>query len=533
MLDIVIKNARIIDGSGNESFISDIGIKDGIIEKVGTVTEEAREEINAKGFVVSPGFIDVHGHTDMYVFADPNCSAKLKQGITTELSGQCGISLAPISETYFAHYKAYYEQMGALIPTECCEFHTFKKYADYLATLPLGINLSCFIGQGSIRIASMGLNPAPASDAQMSVMKGYLTEAMENGALGLSTGLMYAPGSYTSTDEIIELSKAMAPFSGIYTSHIRNQGNQLLESINEAIRIGTEAGVNVNISHHKAVGKTNFGKVKESLAKMKTAAKEGIRVTHDIYPYAASSTTLSATLPPSFIKMGAEKLLTELQSTDFQKILYQKIFQPDEDWDNDIAACGWDGILIIAAAQTQDAVGLTIAEYAKLLHLDPFDAYVKLLLINQLTINDICFAMDDNDVEYLYQDSDCMIGTDSLYLPSMKMVHPRSIGTFPKVLGEYVRDKQLLSLETAVHKMTGLPAAIYGLSQKGLIKEDMDADIVVFDSDKIGALSDYVHPLNPNVGISHVIVNGKLSVINDQCTNAAAGRIIRGNRNGR
>lgn len=528
MLDIVIKNARIIDGSGQDSYNSDIGIKDGIIKKIGTVSEVAEKEINADGFVVSPGFIDVHGHTDMYVFTDPNCSAKLKQGITTELAGQCGISLSPISEKYSSQYIEYYRQMGALLPKECGDFYGFKQYLSYLSTLPLGINLACFIGQGSIRIAAMGLSTEQANEEQMTVMKGYLAEAMESGALGMSTGLMYAPGSFTTTQEIIELSKAMEPYHGIYTSHIRNQGNQLLKSIEEAILIGLEAGVNVNISHHKAVGKENFGKVKNSLEKMKAASNKGIRVTHDIYPYAASSTTLSATLPPSFIKMGVDKLLSALESKDFQKILYQKIFNPDEDWDNDIAACGWDGILIIAAENTLDSVGLTIAQYALLHHIEPFEAYIKLLLLNKLVVNDICFAMDHNDVEYLYQDSDCMIGTDSIYLPVMKMVHPRSIGTFPKILGEYIRDKKLLSLEKAIHKMTGLPASVYGLSYKGLLKEGMDADLVVFDPKKIAATSDYVHPLNQNIGISHVIVNGRISVVDNECTNVAAGRVIRG-----
>jgi N-acyl-D-aspartate/D-glutamate deacylase len=530
MLDILIKNALIIDGSGRKSYLGDIGIKDGVIEKTGEISQEAAEVINAEGLIASPGFIDVHGHSDMYLFVDPGCGAKLKQGITTELAGQCGISPAPVSAEYFAQYKAYYQQMGAMLPKECSDFHNFKQYSEYLLSLPLGINICCFIGQGSIRIASMGLTPESASDRQINIMKGYLEEAMENGALGMSTGLMYAPGSFTATEELIEICKAMAPFHGIYTSHIRNQGNRLIESVEEAIRIGIEAGVDVNISHHKAVGKENFGKVKTSLAKIKEASQKGICVTHDIYPYAASSTTLSATLPPSLIKMGTEKLLEELPKEEFQKLLFQKIFEPDEEWDNDIAACGWEGILIIAAPCTQDAVGLTISQYAQKQGMKPFDAYIKLLLQNRLTINDICFAMDDRDVEYLFSDSDCMIGTDSIYVPSMTMVHPRSIGTFPKILGEYVREKKLLTLEKAIFKLTGLPASVYALSHKGLIEEGMDADLVLFDAEKVAAQADYINPLRPNMGISYVLVNGKIAVIENKCTDAAAGKVIRGGK---
>lgn len=528
MFDIVIKNARIIDGSGQDSYISDIAVKDGVIEKIGSADGNAEKEIDAGGLALSPGFIDAHGHTDMYVFADPGCGAKLKQGITTELAGQCGISLFPVSEEYFLQYQGYYQKMGALIPEECSGFRGFRQYLSYLSALPLGINLACFAGQGSIRIAAMGLSTGQATGGQMAVMKDYLAEAMENGALGLSTGLMYAPGSFTATEELAELSKAMAPFGGIYTTHLRNQGNQLINSIDEAIRIGSEAGVNVNISHHKAVGKDNFGKVKASLERLSAAARKGIRVTHDIYPYAASSTTLSATLPPSFIKMGAEKLLSELEAKEFQELLYRKIFSPDEEWDNDIAACGWDGILIIAAAETEAAVGLTIAGYAAKLGLEPFEAYIRLLLVNKLTVSDICFSMDEKDVEYLFQDDACMIGTDSIYLPSMKMVHPRSVGTFPKLLGEYVREKMLLSLEKTIHKMTGLPASVYGLANKGLLKEGMDADLVLFDPGTVAAQSDYVNPLKENTGISYVIVNGRIAVKDNQCTQAAAGRVIRG-----
>lgn len=523
MLDLLIKNAAVVDGTGADRVTRDIGIKDGRFRLDGIGNAEAEKTIDADGLALAPGFIDAHGHTDLFAWVEPLCSAKLRQGITTEIAGQCGMSPAPVSAEFQPVYRLYYESQGAPIYPDHTELASVAALMERLESLKLGINLAIFAAQGTLRIAAMGLNPAKPDKAQMDRMRAQAREAMQAGALGISSGLMYPPGSFSDEDELAALCGAIAPYGGIYTSHIRNQGNQLARSVEETLSIARRAGISANISHHKAAGKANWGKISETI---RMIHEEG-NATHDVYPYTASSTSLSATLPPACMKEGIEKLVIHLGDPSYLRELEKRIFQPYEEWDNDLLECGYDGILVIDAPLTADAPGLTIAQYAAKHAMRPFDAYIHLLRENRLRVNDVCFSMSQADVDRLIGDPLCMFGTDSLYVPGMKMTHPRSIGTFPRILGRSVREQKLITLEEAIRKMTSLPANRYGLSGKGIVAEGADADMVLFDPKTVMDRADYTSPLAGNAGIAGVYVGGMLAVDHGTPTGARNGHVLR------
>jgi N-acyl-D-aspartate/D-glutamate deacylase len=530
VFDLIVKNAIIIDGTGNEGYKGDVAIEYGKIVEIGKLEKQyhdAKNIVDAEGKILSPGFIDVHGHTDMFVFMDPGCGAKLKQGITTEISGQCGITVFPVTKEYWEVYQNYYKKMGAPVDNDYLRFSTADSYLTEIEKTPIGINLGLFVGHGTIRMAVMGLSPERPDSTQMEKMKSLTKEAMESGAFGLSSGIMYAPGSFSTKEEIAELCKIVSEKGGIYTSHIRNQGELLEECVAETIDIGKSTGVSVNISHHKAVGRSNWGKVVSSSAMIDQANERGVNVTHDVYPYTASSTTLSATLPPSCLKEGVEKLIMNLGDEGYIKELEYQIFNPTEQWDNDLKESGYESLLIIRAPKTPEAIGKTIEQYADLLGVERFKAYIHLLLENELDVSDICFSMVEEDVQYLIEHDKCMFGTDSLYIPGMPMTHPRSIGTFPRILGRYVRENNILPLEKAIHKMTGLAAQVYGIEGKGKVEIGYDADLVVFNQKTIIDHSKYTDPIRDNEGIDYVIVNGKIAVEDNRLTDVRAGKLIR------
>jgi N-acyl-D-amino-acid deacylase len=522
MLDCLIENAVVFDGTGSDGQVRRVGIKDGKIVMDG-LCNEASDVIDAKGMIVAPGFIDVHGHSDLFAFIDPLRASKLCQGITTEIGGQCGLSPAPVSEKHLEEFSGYYRSLGVPIYPNEKEFTSVGRLIDELDSLDMGINIALFAAHGTIRIAAMGLDPRPAGENDIKIMGNLARDAVDAGALGLSSGLMYAPGSFASQHELSKICEHLRGTGAIYTSHIRNQGNGLIESVRETLEIASDSGLRANVSHHKAVGRSNWGKVRTTTEMIHSAG-----ATSDVYPFEASSTTLTATLPPSFFHQGMEKVIARLADPSFCHDLEEAIINPSEEFDNDLLECGYDGILIITAAMTPDAIGCTIKQYAQKLGISPFEAYVKLLRDNKGAVGDVCFSMSKSDVDYLVCESGCMFGTDSLYVPqAMKMTHPRAIGTFTKILGEYVRDRKMLPMKQAIRRMTGLPADVYGFSSKGYVKDGYDADLVVFNPDLIAANCTYTEPLLPNSGIEYVFVNGKLAVGNGRETGVRAGRVIR------
>lgn len=359
-------------------------------------------------------------------------------------------------------------------------------------------------------------------------MTALVEDAMQAGALGLSTGLAYAPGRFAGTDELAALTAPVGRYGGVYTSHLRDQGDYLEQSVQEAIDIARRGGARVNVSHHKAVGRQNFGKVHATTRMLHEA---GIPATHDVYPYAASSTMLISTLPMEFAQLEPQALLRALTEKDALARLASLLLQSAPAQSGDAAeACGLDRLLISNATKTPEATGKTIAQLAQARGISAFEAYTALLLENELGVQYIKFGMSEDDVSYLMADPLCMFGSDALYVPGLKMTHPRSIGTFPCVLRRAVREEQSISLAEAVRKLTGLPAEVYGLKGKGLIRPGMDADLVLFDAERITDRATYAEPLLPNEGIRRVWLGGICAVRSDQYTGAMAGKLLRRSR---
>ena len=524
MLDILIKHANIIDGSGKPAYLADVAIEGGKICAIGSCDEPAKQRIDAAGLCLAPGFIDAHGHSDIFAFADPLRASKLCQGITTELCGQCGLGPAPISKEFYEEYQYYFKSQGSEAYPNSKEFTSFGAYLQFMERFPMGINMAYFIPHGTVRMAVMGLSPQAPTQEQLDAMCSFVQDAMENGALGLSSGLMYAPGMFADEQELTTLCKVVGKYGGIYTSHIRDQGNKLVECVAETIRVAENAGARVNISHHKASGKNNWGKVKSTCELIHNA---GVPAMHDVYPYSASSTMIRSLLPPYVQKMNPDEIIMHLSDAGNHEALKQAISSDAADFESPLLSCGYDGILIIHATITKDAVGKTITQYAEYLGIDAFDALLKILTENLLGAAYIGFSMCEDDIETLIADTLCAIGTDALYVQGMEMTHPRAIGTFPRVLGRYVREKKIITLEEAIRKMTSMPANFYGLQNKGGIEEGKDADIVLFDANTIIDHADYLAPLLPNDGIKYVLVNGEIALVDNIPTGNKNGKTVR------
>jgi N-acyl-D-amino-acid deacylase len=526
VFDILVKQARVIDGTGNPWFKADVGVKDGKIVSIGRINGKADTVIDGEGLYLSPGFIDPHAHDDGCAFFDEAVINKLSQGVTTDVSGNCGQSLAPVSERYWQENRKVHTIIN---PPECMRsFITFDEFLKIVEKKRLGINMGYLVGHAALRIAVMGLENRQPTDQEMQQMKDYLTEALDSGALGLSFGLLYPPGSIASKTEFVELCKVIKEKDAIFTIHIRDEGNNVIESVAEAIEIAKCSGAMVNISHHKAIGKANWGKIKTTLGMIEEANKRGIEVGFDQYPYNANCTYLNTILPPSYLLGDLSKLVHNLGIAEFRAKTKADILAYKEKWDNYVVNVGFEGMLVIKAEATPDAVGKSVAEYARSIGADPFETALDILIANNLEVIAVYFSMSDDDVEEVMKNPYGMVGTDGIYMRNKQKTHPRVAASFPRILGRYVREKQVLRLEEAVRKMTSLPAQRLRLKSKGLIKEGFDADLVVFDANTIIDNADFVNDTYaPNTGIQYVIVNGKLALVDNKYTGTAAGKVIR------
>lgn len=526
VFDIIVRQARIVDGTGNPWFTDDVGVQDGKITRIGKIDEKAGVEIDGKGLYLSPGFIDPHAHDDGCAFFDEAVINKLSQGVTTDVSGNCGQSLAPVSERYWQENRKVHSIINP--PEGMQSFTTFAGFLETIAGRRLGINMGYLVGHAALRIAVMGLDNRQPTDRELQQMKDYLTEALDSGALGLSIGLLYPPGSIASRNEFVELCRIVKEKDAIFTIHIRDEGNNVIESVQEAIEIAEQSGALLNISHHKAIGKANWGKIKTTLKMIEDANRRGIEVGFDQYPYNANCTYLSTILPPSYLVGDPAELVRNLGIPEFREKTKADILAFTEKWDNYVVNVGFDGMLMIKAESTPAAVGRTVGEYARSIGADPFDAALDLLIANNLEVIGVYFSMSDDDVEEVMRNPYGMVGTDGIYMRNKEKTHPRVTASFPRILGRYVREKKVLRLEEAVRKMTSLPAQRLRLKSKGLIKEGFDADLVVFDANTIIDNADFVNDsYAPNTGIKYVIVNGKLALVDNQYAGTASGKVVR------
>ncbi|MCE5207983.1 MAG: D-aminoacylase [Chloroflexi bacterium] len=526
--DILIKNARILDGSGSPAQKADIGIRDGKFTAImpGIPADQSDYVIDGSGLVAAPGFIDVHTHDDLYLLRKPNADEKILQGITTVITGNCGFSPAPLVQNGRDVLKSFDGLLGGGPAVDLFgDRVSFGEFLDMLEDNRPGLNVGALVGNVTVRIGAMQHDMRPPTKDEMAHMKSLVAEAMESGAFGFSTGLVYAPGSYAQTPELIELASIAASYGGIYTTHMRNEGETLLESIQEAIQVAETSGVRVEISHLKAAGKSNWGKSSEAIALIKNARERGLEITADQYPYNAGSTGLFALLPPDVLAGGLDSLSIHLQEPAFRRELRARL----EDAGNSsgmMAENSFDRIQIASSPNHPNYEGKTLEYLASSLQVDPLDLVFDLVAEEKLQVTMVTFSMDDGDIRRIMQTDFVMMGSDGL--PSLgSRIHPRMSGTAPRILGHYSREQHVLKLEEAVRKMTSLPAATFRLEGKGLLKEGFDADLVLFDPDQILDQATYENPTTPPVGIAHVLVNGVPAVEQGRVLGTRAGKVLR------
>ena len=526
MFDIVIRGATIYDGTGGSSYIGDVAIENGLIVKTGNILDTGRIEIDGKGKALTPGFIDTHTHSDYQVFFDPSRLCKLRQGVTLEVGGQCGWSRGPADPDI---PKSAYDYLSTVNNggNPITLYPTYTKLLEAISELKPGAHQVLFVGHHILRGSVIGMEDRPPTVEELERMKELLEGAMQEGALGLSTGLVYAPGIYCTTEEIVELAKIVAKYGGIYTTHIRSESDHLTEAVAEVIHIAKETGVRANISHLKVAFKKNLSKLDEVLRMIEQANAEGCDIFFDVYPYNASSATILSTLPPSYLSRDMDWLIGELSSPEGVARLEKAIMQPTETWGNPMLNAGFDKDLIVRADMTPDAVGKTIREYAEDKGIRDIDAYAYIISANRGDVVDVRFVMEEESLERLYQHPLCTLGTDGLYRGGPNISHPRAFGSFPRYLGRFVRDKKILSYEEAIRRITGLPADRYELKNKGYIKEGYDADLVLFDWERIIDHATYKNPFLPNEGIEMVFVNGEAAIVYNQPTGVFNGRVYK------
>ena len=527
ILDTLIKKAKIIDGSGAPAYVGDVGIVNGklVIDPKET---EAAEVIDTEGYCLAPGFIDAHSHGDMLLGTEDARLFKTTQGVTTEIVGQCGLSMAPVVPEHLTDIQNMLSEGTAAFPQDMKNWSSFPRYLEYADRQKCTANVKMMIGHSALRIAVMGMANRPSTDKELDAMKGILREAMEAGAAGFSTGLIYTPSCYAEEKEIIELAKVIEPFDGIYASHMRNEADFVVDSVKETIRVGREAGVRVNISHHKMLGRPNWGKQRETLRLIREANEEGIRVCCDQYPYTRNMTTLNACIPPWHLEKGFGSLTAELGDQAFREQLRREMEDPDTPYDNYyLNAGGWDGIYVYFASKTPTAEGKFISDYARMTGKDPWTAFFDLCQENHCETGGVFSSMCEEDVCEIIRDPYCIIGSDGITRSWKEKGHPRASGTFPRAVRYFVKERGILTLEQVIRKMTGQTADYLLVKNKGYIRDGYDADLVLFDYDKLRDTSTYDDPNRKAEGIKAVYVSGELVYDGKNFTGATPGRVIR------
>ncbi len=525
---LLIRGALVIDGSNSEPFRGDVAIENGTITDVSpSIKGGGKTVIEADGLIVAPGFIDIHSHTDLTIFRHPLAESKAMQGVTTEVIGNCGIGAFPIDHDQRGILIDYLKMHGFHLPPSGLSWNDFTQYADQLDHIGLGLNLAPLVAHGALRIATLGAEDRIPSNQELLSMKRLLAYSLEQGAWGLSTGLIYPPGSFAKTEELVELAKTAADYGALYTSHIRGEGATLMEALDEAIRIGEKGGVRVEVSHLKAMGKDNWGRGKEALLKLEEARENGVDIAADQYPYEATSTALAALVPQWAQAGGPSELLRRLASPEMTGRLRTEIL-------GEMNARGGPSRIVIAeigSARNIELSGKNISQIAQLWNCSPEMAVMRLLKEEKAAVEAIYFSLSDEDVAAILSSDQVAVGSDGMGMnakeDSGKSTHPRSYGTFPRVLGVYTREKGYLSMAKAIHKMTGLVAGRIGLKNRGLIKPGFIADLVLFDPLAIQDRSTFDHPHQYATGVIYVWVNGCPIVREGIITGNTPGRVLR------
>jgi len=524
--DLVIKDGFVIDGQGTQGAVADIGISGDSIASIGKIpSSRAKTVLQAKGLAVAPGFIDVHNHTAIELLVNPKAESAIRQGVTTLVSGQCGDSPFPFSDTMF-------ERLREEDKTEYgvdVDWKTVQGFLSRLEKNGTALNYSTFVGHGTIRAAAMGYGGRKPTDSEIGLMKKMVAEAMDDGALGLSTGLEYTPGSFATTEEVIELARVAAASGGLYATHLRNEQDFVLEAVDEAIRIGREAGIPVQISHLKVGYPENWPKLPAVLRKIEDARDSGLDIFCDRYPYIAGATGLSLYFPLWAREGTTLDFLKRLKDPALQERLRQALAEKEGKLGS------WDKVLIsdVASDANNWVEGRTILEAARQAGKPAYEFMRDLLLEEQGHVGMISFTMNEDNLKRILSHPLVGVCTDAEavapYGPLRKgKPHPRYYGTFPRVLGKYVREEKLLSLEAMVSKMTSVPARRFGFERRGVLRESQIADIVIFDRDRVIDKATWADPHQYPEGIVHVIVNGLVVIENGEHTGRLPGKVLRG-----
>ncbi len=500
MMDIIIKNGQIIDGTGAEPYVADVGIENGKIVCIGNCTDEAKETIDAKGRVVTPGFIDSHSHADNAVTVFPEQKQKCEQGITTSVAGQCGSSVMP-------HINSQYESNRSA-----------EGFFNELDKLPLGTNIATFVGHGTIRYTVMGLADREPTHEEFEKMKQLVRESIRAGAIGVSFGLIYVPGSYSKTDELVEIAKVCAQEGGMISAHIRDEGDSVIESVEEFIHIAKESGARGVISHHKAAGVKNHGKTEKTLALIEKANSEGADIYCDVYPYIASSTSLSARFVPKEFQAD-NKMLENLANPETREQIKVNLVKQE--------TSSYDGVLVTSCNGHPEFQGKTLTEIAKMLDCDGLEAALRVIELCRGSASACYFTMNEADVERVIAYPRAMICTDSSVTKKNTVYHPRLRAAFPRAISRYCRERGVVSLVEMIRKITSLPASVYDLKNKGIIKVGYDADICIFDFEKLVDCATFEQPTLKAEGLDYVIIGGKIACVDAVYTDAGSGKAIR------
>jgi N-acyl-D-aspartate/D-glutamate deacylase len=523
MFDVILRGGRVLDGTGAPDKRADVAVSGDKIVAVGMLgSAEARDVVDVSGHVVCPGFIDAHCHSDGLPFAEDPLPAKILQGVTTEVNGNCGTTPFPLVERTADLLK---EQHSGLLGHLPWDWANMGDYADSLERAGPVSNIVQLVGHGALRVAAMGFdNREPTAD-EMATMKRLLEQALAEGAAGLSSGLVYVPGVYSDTDELIELARVMRGTGRLYTSHIRGETDTLFESVAEALAIGEANGLPVQVSHLKAAGRSNHGRAGDLLGALEHARDRGIDVNADAYPYNAGSTRLAALLPPWVQEGGREAMLGRIADPGTQMRIADDFETGLPGWENFAEAAGWENVRIASCERHPEWLGQNMAQIADDLRMLPVAALFHVLREEDAKPTVVMTMMDDDDVRSILSHDLVMIGSDAIIARGKP--HPRTWGTYPRALGYYARGEGLFSIADVVRKMTSYPAQKFNLHDRGIVRPGMAADLVVFDPATVVDRATAGDPEQSPVGMPHVMVNGGFAVRDGDYAGARLGRVLR------
>lgn len=523
--DLVIKDGYIFDGLGNEAFKADIGISGNFIQEIGKISSSSgKSVVDAKNLAVCPGFIDAHDHTDMQLLVNPKAESSIRQGITTLVSGNCGGSPFPVAEKIYEEMK---EDLKAFYQIDL----TWKDIKGFFAKLEekgMALNYSSLVGQGTIRGAAVGFNDRPPKEEELEKMKKMVAESIKNGAVGLSTGLEYAPGSYAKNDEIEELCRVAAHYGGVYATHMRNEGDYLLESLDETIEVARKTGISLQISHFKIAYPRNWHKIDAALAKVEKAKEEGISIFCDRYSYIAGSTGLSYYFPLWARQGTTDEFLARLKDPALDSKLRAHAAEQEEKLGS------WDKVVIssVVSEINRQFEGKSVLQGAKEKEKSSYEFMRDLLIEERNRVGMVTFMMKEENLKKILAHPLVGVGCDGSAIAPYGILgrgkpHPRHYGTFPRVLGKYIREEKIVPMPEMIKKMTSLPARKFGFTKRGSLEKGCFADLVIFDEDRVIDRAAWIDPHQYPVGIEYVLVNGKIVIKSEEHTGSLPGKVLR------